>query len=83
MPESGNLLVGIRMKKTSKVDLKGPIVSYIKRVYGDRMAIDATESLDELQDLRNQVHSAGVPLSILEHLFSTLCNQFLSLRHEN
>lgn len=60
MPESGNLLVGIRMKKTVKVDVKGPIMSYIKRVYGSRMAEDAAESLDELQELRNQVHSAGV-----------------------
>lgn len=59
MPESGNPLVGIRLKKTSKVDVKGPIMSYIKRVYGDRMANDAAESLDELQELRNQVHGAG------------------------
>lgn len=60
MPESGNPLVGIRVKKTGKVDVKGPIMSYIKRVYDDRVARDASQSLDELQELRNQVYGAGI-----------------------
>lgn len=67
MPESGNPLVGIRIKKTSKVDVKGPIMSYIKRVYGDRMANDAAESLDELQELRNQVHGTGTLVYALRY----------------
>jgi hypothetical protein len=59
MPESGNVLVGIRVKKTVKVDLKGPIMTYMKRVYGDHIANEAADSVDVVQDLRNQIVGAG------------------------
>lgn len=58
MPESGNILVGIKVKKTVKVDVKGPITNYIKRVYGDHMAQEASDSLEVLQELRNQIMGA-------------------------
>ena len=60
MPESGNILVGIKVKKTQRVDVKGPITNYIKRVYGDHMAQEAADSLESLQDLRNQIVGAGM-----------------------
>jgi hypothetical protein len=60
MPEAGNILVGIKVKKTVKVDVKGPITNYIKRVYGDHMAHEAAESLDTVQELRNQIVGTGV-----------------------
>lgn len=63
MPEAANILVGIKVKKCVKVDVKGPITNYIKRVYGDHMAQEAADSLDSLQDLRNQIVGAGVHLT--------------------
>jgi hypothetical protein len=59
MPASSNMLLGMRVKRTVKVDVKGPIMTYIKRVYGDHMASEAEESLDALQELRNQVVASG------------------------
>jgi hypothetical protein len=60
MPESGNILVGVKVKKTIKVDVKGPITNYIKRVYGDHMAQEAAESLETVQELRNQIVGSGI-----------------------
>ena len=60
MPESGNILVGIKVKKTQRVDVKGPITNYIKRVYGDHMAQEASGYLESLQELRNEIVGAGV-----------------------
>ena len=59
MPQSKNVLKRIRPKRASKVDLKLPIDRYIKRVYGDNVASEAEESLDELQELRNQIVAAS------------------------
>lgn len=59
MPASNNVLLGMRVKRTVKVDIKGPIMTYIKRVYGDHMASEAEESLDALQEMRNQIVASG------------------------
>jgi hypothetical protein len=59
MPQAKNVLRRVRTKRASKVDFKTPLRKYIKRVYGDHIAQEAEESLDELQDLRNQIVSAG------------------------
>ena len=59
MPKARNVLRRIRTKRASKVDLKTPLWKYIKRVYGDHVAQEVEESLDELQDLRHQIVSTG------------------------
>jgi hypothetical protein len=73
MPTSKNVLRRIRTKRASKVDFKGPLLKYIKRVYGDHIAQEAEESLDALQDLRNQIVSAGVKPSPFYHILSWRC----------
>ena len=59
MPASKNYLRRVRPKRASKADLKTLIYKYIDRVYGDHVASEADESLEELQDLRNQILAAG------------------------
>jgi hypothetical protein len=57
MPQSKNVLRRVRVKKTVKVDFKTPLGRYIRRVYGDNAAVEAQDSLDEIQDLRAQMAS--------------------------
>lgn len=67
MPTAKNHLRRVRSKRASKADLKGPVFRYIDRVYGDHVAQEAQESLEELQDLRNQIVAAGTSFARDEH----------------
>jgi hypothetical protein len=57
MPQARNVLRRVRAKKTVKVDFKTPLGRYIRRVYGDNAAVEAQDSLDEIQELRAQMAS--------------------------
>ena len=64
MPQSKNVLRRVRTKRASKCDLKNPLEKYMKRVYGDHIAQEAHEALEELQDMRSQIVSAGTSTAL-------------------
>jgi programmed cell death 6-interacting protein len=49
------LLLAVHCKKTDSVDLKGPLLSYIRNSFSDQQANEAADDLSTLQALRNEV----------------------------
>jgi hypothetical protein len=55
MPSASNILLAIHVKRTDNVELKNPILSYIRETYSDREAEDAVDDLVAIQTLRNEL----------------------------
>lgn len=55
MPTAQSVMLGIHCKKTEAVDLKAPLLAYIRATYSDREADDAADDLERVQSLRNEV----------------------------
>ena len=56
-------MLAVHCKKTESVDLKTPLLAYIKSVYSERDATEAADDLDSVQKLRTEVAavSSGAP----------------------
>jgi programmed cell death 6-interacting protein len=59
MPSAFGLMLATHCKRTEAVDLKGPLLAYIKSTYSDREAEDANDDLVALQQLRAEVSLAS------------------------
>lgn len=55
MPSAQYVLLAIHVKRTDNVELKNPILSYIRETYSDREAEDAVDDLAAIQSLRNEI----------------------------
>lgn len=52
---ASRVLLAIHVKRTDQLELKGPILSYIRETYSDRDADDAVDDLAAIQGLRNEI----------------------------
>lgn len=52
------VLLAIHVKRTDQVELKNPILQYVRENYGDRDAEDSVDDLASIQQLRNEIVSA-------------------------
>lgn len=52
------VLLAIHAKRTDQVELKNPILQYVRENYGDRDAEDCVDDLASIQQLRNEIVSA-------------------------
>lgn len=50
-----NMLLAVHCKKGDQLDLKDPLLTFIRATYSDHQAQDATEDLAVVQQLRNDV----------------------------
>ncbi|KAG2490070.1 hypothetical protein HYH03_011535 [Edaphochlamys debaryana] len=55
MPTAQSVMLAIHCKKTETVDLKSPLLAYIRATYSDREADDAADDLERVQSLRAEV----------------------------
>ncbi len=51
-------MLAIHCKKTETVDIKTPLLTYIRATYSDREADDAADDLEKVQTLRAEVAQA-------------------------
>lgn len=58
MPSAQHVLLAIHIKRTDNVELKNPILSYIRETYSDREAEDAVDDLAAIQAVRNEIVQA-------------------------
>jgi programmed cell death 6-interacting protein len=50
-----SVLLAIHVKRTDDLEIKGPILSYIRETYGDRDAEDCVDDLASVQSLRKEL----------------------------
>eukprot|EP00198_Chlamydomonas_reinhardtii_P012800 XP_001702137.1 programmed cell death protein 6-interacting protein [Chlamydomonas reinhardtii] len=55
MPTAQSVMLAIHCKKTETVDIKTPLLTYIRATYSDREADDAADDLEKVQTLRAEV----------------------------
>lgn len=55
MPSATHVMLAIHVKRTDNVELKNPILSYIRETYSDHEAEDAVDDLAAIQTLRNEL----------------------------
>ena len=55
MPTAQTVMLAIHCKRTENVELKAPILQYIRDAYSDRDAADASDDLSAVQTLRNEL----------------------------
>ncbi|GFR44801.1 hypothetical protein Agub_g6136, partial [Astrephomene gubernaculifera] len=55
MPTAQSVMLAIHCKKADTVDLKTPLLTYIRATYSDREADDAADDLERIQALRAEV----------------------------
>jgi programmed cell death 6-interacting protein len=60
MPSAQHVMLAIHCKRTDNVEIKNPVLSYVRETYGDR---DADEALDDLVAIQNQRNSIVVAQS--------------------
>eukprot|EP00775_Hariotina_reticulata_P008073 gene8073-8268_t len=53
--KANSVLLAIHVKRTDDVEIKGPILSYIRETYGDRDAEDCVDDLASVQSLRKEL----------------------------
>ncbi|GBF91561.1 hypothetical protein Rsub_04301 [Raphidocelis subcapitata] len=58
MPTAQHIMLAVHCKKTEQVDLKGPILSYIRSTYSGAEADGAADDLAAVQGLRNEMVTA-------------------------
>jgi programmed cell death 6-interacting protein len=55
MPTAQTVMLAIHCKRTENVELKAPILQYVREAYSDRDADDAADDLAAVQTLRNEL----------------------------
>lgn len=55
MPSAQHVLLAIIVKRTDNVNLKDPVLAYVKATYGDRDAEDAQDDLEAIQRMRDDI----------------------------
>jgi programmed cell death 6-interacting protein len=63
MPTVFSKQLATHCKKTEGVDLKGPLLAYIKATYNSKDAEDAADDLATIQTLRSEVATASANAS--------------------
>ena len=71
-----NMLLAVHCKKGDQLDLRDPLLTFIRATYSDQQAQDATDDLAVVQQLRNDV--VGLT-GTLPDLRDTLARQGLCL----
>jgi programmed cell death 6-interacting protein len=69
-PSPNHIMLAIHCKRTDQVELKAPILAYIRDTYSDREAEDAEDDLALVQSLRNDIvaSQSGPQAAIKEQL---------------
>jgi programmed cell death 6-interacting protein len=57
MKTAKSVMLALQCKHTEVVDVKGPLLSYIRATYSDKEADDAAEDLTMIQQLRTEATS--------------------------
>jgi programmed cell death 6-interacting protein len=65
-------MLAVHCKRTDNVDLKGPILTYIRETYSDIEANEAVDDLAVVQQLRNEI-AAAPPAGSPSALRDSLC----------
>ena len=80
-PSPNHIMLAIHCKRTDQVELKAPILAYIRDTYSDREAEDAEDDLALVQSLRNDIvaSQSGPQAAIKEQL--TKCVVFFGWSH--
>ncbi|GLC38437.1 hypothetical protein PLESTB_001578000 [Pleodorina starrii] len=55
MPTAQSVMLAIHCKKTESVDIKSPLLAYIRATYSNREADEAADDLERVQSLRSEV----------------------------
>lgn len=55
MPTAHSVMLAIHCKRTETVDVKGPLLAYIRATYSDKEADEAADDLGTIQHLRGEV----------------------------
>lgn len=58
MVSAQHVMLAAHCKKTDQVDLKAPVIAYIKNTYTNAEANDASDDLTAIQALRNEIVTA-------------------------
>jgi len=58
MPSAQHVMLAVHCKKTDQIDIKAPILAYIRHTYSDREADEAVDDLAAVQGLRNDLVQA-------------------------
>jgi programmed cell death 6-interacting protein len=58
MPTAQNIMLAVHGKRTDQLEIKSPILTYIRATYGDGDADDAIDDLAAIQGLRNEIVTA-------------------------
>lgn len=58
MPSAQNIMLAVHCKRTDQLDIKGPILAYIRATYTESEAEEAADDLVAIQGLRNELVTA-------------------------
>ncbi|KIY99284.1 pH-response regulator protein palA/RIM20 [Monoraphidium neglectum] len=58
MPSAHNIMLAVHCKRTDALDVKSPILTYVRNTYGDADAEDAADDLEAIQGLRAELVTA-------------------------
>lgn len=58
MPSAQHVMLAVHCKRTEQLDVKAPILSYIRATYSDAEAEDAADDLAAVQAQRNELVTA-------------------------
>lgn len=69
-PSPHHVMLAIHCKRTDQIELKSPILAYVRETYSDREAEDALDDLAAVQGLRNDIviAQAGTQAGLRESL---------------
>jgi programmed cell death 6-interacting protein len=58
MPSAQTIMLAVHAKRTEQLDIKSPILNYIRATYDEADANDAADDLEGIQGLRNELVTA-------------------------
>ena len=58
-----SVMLALVCKKTDSVDLKGPLLAFVRATYSDSVADDTAEDLSACNSLRSEVSNSGLGAS--------------------
>lgn len=58
MPSAQHVMLAVHCKRTEQVDVKAPILAYIRSTYSDAEANEASDDLAAIQAQRNELVAA-------------------------
>ena len=58
MKDASTVMLALVSKKTEAVELKNPLMSYVRATYSDREAEEAADDLSSIQQLRQEMAGA-------------------------